>query len=135
MEGNNGKQNQKLSRARQRKQAEELKKREPVRLQSINTHDQATENYLEKTRRDKKKFNARWVSGILTVLFGLATAAYAFLPQFRFDQIDITGMETISKEEVTYFTGAKGKPVFTVSPYAIRSTLLINFKASSLLSK
>ena len=127
MEQNTGKGNVRISRIRERRQAKDAKKKEPIRLQSINTHDQATENYLERSRRKGKKFNARWVSGILSLLFGLAAAAYAFLPQFRFDQVEITGMDKISKDEVVYFTGARGKPVFTVSPEAIRQTLLLHY--------
>ena len=80
------------------------------------------------SRKSGKKFNTRWVSGFLALLFGFASAAYSFLPMFRFDDIEINGMEKISKAEVTYFTGARGKPVFTVNPETVRSALLTHYQ-------
>ena len=116
--------NDRASRIRERRRAQEAKKAEPVRMQSINTHDHETESYLERARRNNQKFDARWFSGIFALLFGVAAACYAFLPMFRFNNIVITGMEKISKAEVIYFSGAKGKPVFTINPEQVRTTLL-----------
>ena len=109
---------------RERRRAEEAKQKEPIRLQTINTHDQETESYLERSRRNNRKFNTRWVSGVLAIIFGGMAACYAYLPMFRFQDITIRGMAKISKDEVIYFTGVKGKPIFTVVPEDIRETLL-----------
>lgn len=122
------KKNDRIQRIRERRRAQEAKKAEPVRLQSFNTYDRETENYLETSRKSREKFNTRWVSGILSVLFGCASLAYAFLPVFRFNEIEINGMEKISKAEVIYFSGAKGKPVFTIDPEQVRSTLLTHYR-------
>ena len=116
--------NDRASRIRERRRAQEAKKAEPVRMQTIHAHDLEMESYLERTRRNNQKFDARWVSGILAFLFGAAAACYAFLPMFRFNNLVITGMEKISKAEVIYFSGAKGKPVFTINPEQVRTTLL-----------
>ncbi len=110
-----------------RREKEALKHPEPVRLQVFNTYNQETESYLESSRRNNRRFNARWVSGILTLVFGVLSACYAFLPQFRFDEIQISGMKKISKDEIIYFSGAKGKPIFTVNPERIRSTILQHY--------
>jgi len=122
------KNNDRIARIRERRKEKEARKMpDPVRMQTFNTYNQETENYLERTKRKNKKFNARWVSGFFALLFGAAAGCYAFLPQFRFDQISILGMEKISKDEIVYFSGAKGKPVFTVNPAAIRETLLRHY--------
>lgn len=116
--------NDRIQKIRERRKAQETKQQEPIRLQTINTHDQETESYLEQSRRSNRKFNTRWISGILACIFGVLTGCYAYLPMFRFDNISVTGMEKINKDEVIYFTGAKGQPVFTVNPEEVRETLL-----------
>ncbi len=119
---NNGK--DRINRIRERRRVQEDKQKEPIRLLTINTHDKETENYLEQSRRSRQKFNTRWISGVLACIFGAMAGCYAYLPMFRFENFVITGMEKINKDEVIYFTGAKGRPVFTVNPEQIRSTLL-----------
>lgn len=129
MNGNNGQGNDRIRKIRERRNEQEARKTpEPVKLQSINTYNQDTEAYLEKNKRRKKTNTARWVSGIFSLIFGGMSAAYAFLPQFRFNDIEISGMEKINKAEIVYFTGAKGEPVFTVNPEHIRSTLLQHYQ-------
>lgn len=110
-----------------RREKESRKHPEPVRMQTFNTYSQDAEHYIEAGKRYNRTFNARWVSGILTLIFGIMTACYAFLPQFRFNEINITGMKKISKDEIIYFSGAMGEPIFTVDPAGIRSTLLRHY--------
>ena len=128
MEDNNKQQNDRIQKIRDRREKETRKIPEPVKLQSINSYNRETEAYLSKNQRNKASNVGRWVSGILTVIFGALTLAYAYLPQFRFDDIQITGMEKINKEEIIYFSGARGKPVFTVIPDRIRTTLLQHYQ-------
>ena len=118
-----------MRKIRQKRLEEELRKvPEPVKMQSFVTQNQDSEVYLEKIRSRRKNRIQRWVSAVFTLLFGGMSAAYAFLPQFRFNDIEITGMDKINKAEIVYFTGAKGQPVFTVDPVQIRATLLQHYQ-------
>ena len=128
-ENNNRQENDRIQKIRDRRKEKETRKpQEPVKLQSINTYNRETEAYLSKNKRNKSSNAGRWVSGILALLFSGLTLAYAYLPQFRFDDIQITGMDKINKAEIVYFAGAKGKPVFTVNPDQIRTTLLQHYQ-------
>lgn len=128
MESKQDNSNKRLARIRERRLEKENKKKpEPVRMQSFNTYNLETENYLERSKQNGKQFDVRWISGILALIFGALAGCYAFLPQFRFDQITIRGMEKISKEEIVYFSGAKGKPVFTINPENVRQTMLRHY--------
>lgn len=125
----NDKGNERLRRIRERRNEKEARKKpEPVKLQSINTRNQETEEYLERNKKNKKGNAARWVSGIFSLIFGGLSAGYAFLPQFRFDDIQISGMAKINQAEMIYYTGAKNKPVFTVDPEQIRTTLMQHYQ-------
>lgn len=124
MNQDNGSGPSRIDKIRERRRAKEARQKAPIRLQTINTHDQETENYLEQSRRNNQKFNTRWISGILALIFGATAAGYAYLPMFRFESFAISGMTKINKDEVIYFTGARGKPVFTVNPDQVRTTLL-----------
>ncbi len=126
MDRNNENGNDRINRIRDRKRAKETKRTEPVRLQSIRYSGSLIDNKDEKVR-GRKKFNTRWVSGIFTLIFGAAVVCYSYLPMFRFDNIVIRGMDKISKDEIVYFTGAKGEPVFTINPERVRSTLLTHY--------
>lgn len=118
-----------LRKLRERRlEKEAQKKPEPLKLQSLSPSNRESETNLEKSRKRRSTIAARWVSGIFSVIFGSMAAGYAFLPQFRFDDIQITGMEKINKAEIVYFTGAKGEPVFTVDPSRIRTTLLQHYQ-------
>lgn len=129
-EKNDSKVNEKLvQRMRARREEQEASKNPaPVKLQSINTYNRKTEAYLEESQKARKESNGRWISGIFSLIFGLMAAGYAFLPQFRFSDIRITGMSNVNKDEIIYFTRAKGKPVFTVNPDDIRTTLLRHYQ-------
>ena len=125
----NNQENERLRKIRERRlEKEAQKKPEPIKLQSISASNRETETFIEKNRKRRSTTAARWVSGIFSVIFGSMAACYAFLPQFRFDDIQITGMDKINKAEIVYFTGAKGEPVFTVDPLQIRSTLLQHYQ-------
>ena len=126
MDENNESGRARINRVRDRRNAREAKKTEPVRLLSIRSSD-SQNDAQDKVGRKRNRFNARWVSGILAVLFGAAVGCYAYLPMFRFDEITIHGMDKISQDEIVYFTGAKGKPVFTIDPDRVRSTLLTHY--------
>ncbi len=125
MDRNNENSNERINKIRDRKRAKETRSAEPVRLLTLRSTGSMGEN--DRTRTGRRRFNTRWVSGILAIIFGAAAACYAFLPMFRFDNIVILGMEKISKDEVVYFSGAKGKPVFTINPNVVRSTLLTHY--------
>ena len=129
MNENNEQENKRLRKIRERRlEKEAQKKPEPLKLQSLSPNNRESETNLEKSRKRRSTIAARWVSGIFSVIFGSMAAGYAFLPQFRFDDIQITGMEKINKAEIVYFTGAKGEPVFTVDPSRIRTTLLQHYQ-------
>lgn len=129
MNENNEQENKRLRKIRERRlEKEAQKKPEPLKLQSLSPSNRESETNLEKSRKRRSTIAARWVSGIFSVIFGSMAAGYAFLPQFRFDDIQITGMEKINKAEIVYFTGAKGEPVFTVDPARIRTTLLQHYQ-------
>ena len=129
MNENNEQENKRLRKIRERRlEKEAQKKPEPLKLQSLSSNNRESETSLEKSRKRRSTIAARWVSGIFSVIFGSMAAGYAFLPQFRFDDIQITGMEKINKAEIVYFTGAKGEPVFTVDPARIRTTLLQHYQ-------
>lgn len=129
MDDNNNQENRLMRKIRQKRLEEELRKTpEPVKMQSFVTQTQDSEVYLEKIRSRRKIKIQRWVSGIFTLLFGGMSAGYAFLPQFRFNDIEITGMDKINKAEIVYFTGAKDQPVFAVDPVQIRTTLLQHYQ-------
>lgn len=129
MNENNEQENKRLRKIRERRlEKEAQKKPEPLKLQSLSPSNRESETNLEKSRKRRSTIAARWVSGIFSVIFGSMAAGYAFLPQFRFDDIQITGMEKINKAEIVYFTGAKGEPVFTVDPSRIRTTLLQHYQ-------
>ncbi len=116
---------ERINRIRDRRKAKEAKSAEPVRLLTI--RHPGDQNDMDNPGRKRKKFNTRWVSGIMALLFAAAIGCYAFLPMFRFDDIVILGLEKISQDEIVYFTGAKGKPVFTINPDRVRSTLLTHY--------
>ena len=129
MDEKNSRENDRIRKIRERRSEKENRKiPEPVKLQSINTHNQETEAYLARNRKGKKGNISRWISLFFTIVFGAMAAGYAYLPRFRFDDIDITGMDKINHAEIVYFTGAKGKPVFTVDPEQVRSTLLQHYQ-------
>ena len=129
MNNDNEQENEILRRANARRKEKEAKKKpDPVKLQSINTYNREMEAYLEESRKDMRSGNGRWISGIFVLLFGVLAAGYAFLPQFRFSNINIVGMNNVNKNEIIYFSGAKGVPVFAVNPSAIRSTLLRHYQ-------
>ncbi|MBR6088283.1 MAG: FtsQ-type POTRA domain-containing protein, partial [Anaerolineaceae bacterium] len=100
----------------------------PVKLQTLYSQRQETEAELEKKRLRSQNLSMRLFSGILTMIIGLLLAGYVYLPQFRFNDIRITGMDRINKNEIIYFTGAKGKPVFAVNPSEVRRTLLQHYQ-------
>ena len=62
------------------------------------------EAYLEESQKSRKTGDSRWVSAVFTLIFGAMTAAYAYLPQFRFSDILITGMRNVNKDEIIYFS-------------------------------
>ncbi len=129
MENNSGPENERLRKLRERRKEKEAPKiPEPVKLQTLYTQSQETEADRERKLRNRQNAGARWFSGILALIFGGMAAGYAFLPQFRFNDIVITGMEKINKNEIVYFTGALGKPVFAVNPDQVRSTLLQRYQ-------
>lgn len=129
MENNSGPENERLRKLRERRKEKEAPKiPEPVKLQTLYTQSQETEADRERKLRNRQNAGARWFSGILALIFGGMAAGYAFLPQFRFSDIVITGMEKINKNEIVYFTGALGKPVFAVNPDQVRSTLLQRYQ-------
>lgn len=129
MMDDNKQENEILRRANARRKEKEAKKKpDPVKLQSINTYNREMEAYLEESRRDMQTGSGRWISAIFVLIFGLLAAGYAYLPQFRFDNINIYGMNNVNKNEIIYFTGAKGVPVFAVNPSEIRSTLLRHYQ-------
>ena len=111
-----------------REEQENAKNPAPVKLQSINTYNRRMEAYLEESQKSRKTGDSRWVAAVFALIFGAMTAGYAYLPQFRFSDIRITGMRNVNKDEIIYFTGAKGEPVFTVNPADIRTTLLRHYQ-------
>ena len=126
---NNQQVNDRIRKIRERRAEKEAQKRpEPVKMQSFIDPDPSAEASLSKNKKARRGNAARWVSGIFSLIFGAMAAGYAFLPQFRFDDIEITGMEKINKAEIVYFSGAKGAPIFTVDPSQIRSTLLRHYQ-------
>ena len=121
--------NDRLRKLRERRKEREAPKvPEPVKLQTLYAQNQETEADRERKLRRRQNAGARWFSGILALIFGGMAAGYAFLPQFRFSDIVITGMEKINKNEIVYFSGAVGKPVFAVNPDQVRSTLLQRYQ-------
>ena len=128
----NSEKNDRIARIRERRGEAQQQRRapEPVRMQTFSrVTSEQPQKALERNRR--KKFNARWLSGILALIFGGLLAAYAFLPMFRFNNIEINGVENISRDELIYFTGAKGQPIFTVRAENIRETLLQHYQEVS----
>ncbi len=127
MDRNKDNGNDRINRIRDRRKAKENKSAEPVRLQTIRYSGSLNDNPQDNPAWKRKKFNTRWVSGFLALVFGAAVGCYAYLPMFRFDHIEIRGMEKISQDEIIYFSGAKGKPVFTIDPDQVRTTLLTHY--------
>ena len=121
--------NDRLRKLRERrKEKEAAKVPEPVKLQTLHVQNQETEAERERRLKSRREAGPRWLSGILALIFCGMAAGFAFLPQFRFNDIIITGMDKINKNEIIYFSGAKGEPVFAVNPDHIRSTLLQHYQ-------
>lgn len=121
--------NERLKRLRERRKEKEAPKiPEPVKLQTLSPQTVETEAERERRLRNRRNAGTRWFSAFLTLVFGGLAAGYAFLPQYRFSDIIITGMDKINKNEIIYFTGAAGKPVFAVNPEQIRTTLLQHYQ-------
>ena len=128
-ETNNGAENERIRKIRERRQEKEAKKiPEPVKIQTLYTPTKETEAEKERKRIRRQNSWTRWFAGFLTLVFGGLAAGYAFLPQYRFSDIVITGMDKINTNEIKYFTGAVGKPVFAVNPSQIRSILLQRYQ-------
>lgn len=126
-----GERNDRAARIRERRgETQQRKAPEPVRMQTfMRSAPDQLQKQVERGRR--KKFNARWLSGIFALIFGGLAAAYGFLPIFRFDNIEINGVDIISRDELIYFTGAKGQPIFTVRAQDIRAILLQHYQEIS----
>ena len=128
-ENNAAPENERLRKLRERRKEKEAPKiPEPVKLQTLYAQNQETEAEKERRLKNRQNAGARWLSGILAFIFGALAAGYSFLPEFRFSDVVITGMDKINKNEIVYFSGALGKPVFAVNPVQVRSTLLQRYQ-------
>ena len=100
---------------------------EPVRLQTRKYHDPLSDHETHTIGQIQKKnrtVNSRVVSGILSILLGMAAAAFTYLPTFRIQRPVINGYSQINVEEITYYTGLKNLPFYQADPKFIRETLL-----------
>jgi len=100
---------------------------EPVHLQTRKNFHSISERepvaYGLKLKR-KRSISSRAISGILSIILGLAAAAFTFVPAFRIQKPIVNGYSQINVEEISYYTGLKNLPIYQVDPEFIRISLL-----------
>lgn len=86
--------------------------------------DPKRESIANARRKGQNGINARWVSGGLTFLLGLSIAAFSFMPEFRVKEAEINGLKNINMEEIKYYAGINGKPIYMIDPAAMEANLI-----------
>lgn len=99
---------------------------EPVSLQTRKNYNafEGSASLLRTSKNRGRMLDARWVSGFLALVLSAMLGAYSFMPIFRVEQPVISGMDSINSDEIGYYTGARGKPVFMLDPQAMEKTLM-----------